>query len=175
MKPASPFFEPHFEARRLWTAALRSNEYPPSRVFLTLIMPTGEARYCCMGVACELFRERYPEMLQASTAVLCARGYACREFADNFELNQRFFLPEMVRRWLGLADRAGTFRQGFEHLGYGSLAEMGDEGRPFNELADLIDADAVRLADRADDALLPLLPFQFRRSTWGGLTRPHEC
>lgn len=46
-KPLTPA-----EARRLWVEALRSGEYEQGRTWLR-----ENDRYCCLGVACELYRK----------------------------------------------------------------------------------------------------------------------
>jgi len=49
------------EAIREWVAALRSGDFKQGRAFL--VLPAGfggseERTYCCLGVACEVFKER---------------------------------------------------------------------------------------------------------------------
>jgi hypothetical protein len=149
MPTRKPYRESPAEARRLWSAALRSGEYSRCRTFLMLKMPDGERRYSSFGVACELFRQRYPELLQRTDVVLVATQYHCAEYVTS-EGCERFHLPTLVCRWLGLTDCVGTLHNDFAYMGYGTLGEWEDvEVESFAQVADLIDASGLRTEDAA--------------------------
>lgn len=47
-------------------------------------------------------------------------------------------LPEKVRRWVGLNDASGEFENG-------SLVELNDNGKTFQEIADIIESEPAGL------------------------------
>jgi len=144
VRKVQPFQETPAEARRLWTESLRSGEYSEGQVFLHLSDGNGRIRNCCLGVACELFRKRYPESLETRDIALSAIGYVAVEFYDGSDVPQRFCLPNVVREWLGLADGWGHFKTPLPD-GTVSLADASDARYGFARLADLIDGDVLAL------------------------------
>jgi hypothetical protein len=135
-------------ARSIWASALRSGRYERCRTFLCLHTPTGDIRYSSFGVACEEFRKRYPTQSKVREVILAAAGYQCAEYGDGgTEKRERFYLPEAVRRWLGLADSAGSLQPHYSHLGYENFCELDDSNVDFDKLADLIDAGVLVTID----------------------------
>lgn len=106
---------------KTWVQALRSGKYTQAQGRLKVA-----GSYCCLGVACELYR------------IETGEG---DWYHDSF-LDQPAVLPGRVRDWLGLHDIEGA-------LGYGakqtSLAERNDMGDSFDEIANLIEAREVEL------------------------------
>jgi hypothetical protein len=132
------------EARRLWADALRSGEFVEGRVFLASRNGSGEMQHCCLGVACELFRARYPQLLHTRVIPLSATGYAAVEFREADGNGQRFALPDTVRKWLGLSDVHARLRYTVgEDAEITSLAEASDASFTFIDMARLIDSDSL--------------------------------
>jgi hypothetical protein len=130
--------------RGLWVAALRSGEYQQGHGRLAATQSRdGEVRFCCLGVACELFNEHHPdEQLPVEVreeGPLTVVSYAGR----------RTNLPARVREWLGLRDRSGVFHDEVGEMldvevpeaeaHGGSLAELNDLGVDFAAIADVIE------------------------------------
>lgn len=101
---------------QLWVQALRSGDYKQGRSALK--NPHG---YCCLGVACEVF-PGYPTPLTRKNN----DGYT--SYNNNYS-----FLPDIVRRWLGLSTKGG-------HYNGGSLVNDNDASKTFSEIADIIES-----------------------------------
>lgn len=101
-----------------WVAALRSGEFKQTRNRLHY----GDG-YCCLGVACELYRRE------------TGKG---KWDSNNFFLGKNVTLPLVVRESLQLRRDNGRF-------GSGGLATMNDDGRTFAEIADLIESEPAGL------------------------------
>lgn len=116
------------EAQQKWVEALRSGEYQQCRTQLCLLgadeKPSG---YCCLGVACELYRQ-YEGGLRVVDQV--DGGY--RRYDNNSAM-----LPEKVRRWLGLQTDNGFFGVSPDGV---TLAGKNDAGASFAEIADIIES-----------------------------------
>lgn len=127
-------------ARKAWIAALRSGKYEQTDEQLLRnnptydigdaddpnAVPTHKAGFCCLGVACDLFLK-----LEAPIGM--------RWDGDAFvwneqELPARGDLPNIVANWLGLHSSEGAQSDG------PTLAELNDNGKTFNEIADLLEA-----------------------------------
>jgi len=109
---------------KAWVAALRSGEFTQGRG--SLKSPEG---YCCLGVACELFRRAHPE----------EAGWVHYIRYDQFLLNESgntHALPLRVMHWLGLRDNYGVFQS---DIGEPSLAAMNDTNHTFEEIANMIE------------------------------------
>jgi hypothetical protein len=81
--------------------------------------------YCCLGVACELYRRE--------------TGRGEWDEVNNFCLGEHtkfFILPPPVKKWLGLASLDACFDNGPE-----GLTAMNDLGIPFPEIADKIESE----------------------------------
>lgn len=112
-----------------WVATLRSGRFTQGRRALNT-----NGQYCCLGVACELYREEFGE-----DALVRALDYENRVTYNGEE----YYPPERVREWLGLATRKGeathTLRVG-EHAG-DNLGSLNDEGATFEEIAILLEEE----------------------------------
>lgn len=103
-----------------WVEALRSDRFTQTKRFLR----TKEG-FCCLGVACELYREENGgEWTDAYTGIA-------------FESSVKT-LPDKVKDWLHLRSDNGSFRQG-------CLSQQNDQGMTFAEIADLIEQHADEL------------------------------
>jgi hypothetical protein len=109
------------EARKLWTAALRSGRYEQGHLYLSI-----DGKFCCLGVACELYLEQH------------------RDQMDVYSVSVRYYdgeyrrLPSSVQSWLGLTGFEGQHNQG-------SLSKMNDTGSTFAQIADFIDSEPAGL------------------------------
>jgi hypothetical protein len=110
------------ENAKKWVAALRSGEYLQARTHLR-----REYGFCCLGVACDLYAKSHPE------ADWERRGNLFRFMG---ELGT---LPNPVRKWIGLTDSCGIYN--FSHF----LVTDNDEGKSFNEIADIIESEPAYL------------------------------
>lgn len=110
------------ENAKQWVAALRSGEFKQGAGRLR-----KAENYCCLGVACELYRRQDPAGHQW-TEVL-KEVFNFMDKADS--------LPEPVRLWLGLTQPSGAYTADISI----SLAGKNDEGVTFTELADLIESE----------------------------------
>lgn len=101
------------EARKKWVEALRSGEYAQGEKCLF-----SNGRYCCLGVACEVFRkEEFDDREPIEGGTLCS-------------------YPN-VQKWLGLYGPNGRYGNYLES----SLIKLNDwEKKSFSEIADLIES-----------------------------------
>ena len=103
---------------RKWIEALRSGEFEQGQGALR----KGN-QYCCLGVACELYRREHPDSVAW----------------DLIGLNMTFYgkhstLPIRVRDWIGLRTIDGSYQRV-------SLINMNDDGYTFEEIADVIESE----------------------------------
>lgn len=106
------------EIKAKWTAALRSGDYQQGKGSLN-----DQGKFCCLGVLCDLAVK--DEVIGAPVI----DEYGTASYADNTA-----YLPAEVMEWAGVerADpSAGSFR----------LSWLNDDGAPFADIADRIDAN----------------------------------
>ena len=108
-----------------WIEALRSGEY--SQTERTLSDKDG---FCCLGVACKVYENETGNKLFVN------------EFG-NFIEETLIRDYKCVREWLGLSSHDGEFHQSTGGRIY--LTELNDEGKSFNEIADLIESEPLGL------------------------------
>ena len=115
------------ERRQRWLTALRSAEYKQAR--LRLYDPTTGG-YCCLGVACAIFSEELSivksSIEDTSDPIITYDGEAA-------------LLPASVQKHLGLRTSDGEISID------NSLTMLNDGGRPFSEIADIIERNTVSL------------------------------
>jgi hypothetical protein len=87
---------------------------------------TGEL-YCCLGVLCELAIKHGVTKKHGMTQY--GKGLVWR---DNY-------LPSEVQEWAGMNSSDGTL------MGEKALADLNDEGMPFEEIAKVIEKNWMRL------------------------------
>jgi hypothetical protein len=109
------------ENAKLWVSELRSGKYKQGRGFLHIL---ADDSYCCLGVACELAK---------------SAGVIDSEQRDGVEAYGEFrhtgYLPAKVCNWLGIESDVGQF-------GSSTLTKLNDNGMPFDQIADTIEAQA---------------------------------
>lgn len=113
-----------------WVSALRSGDYKQGKGLLR-----KDDKFCCLGVLCEL---------AVAAGVIGFEVNADPDDDDQYdgathiygEGENVHYLPDEVVTWAGIeyfnpVVPVGTFRK--------QLAQINDEGRPFSEIADLIE------------------------------------
>lgn len=120
-----------------WLAALRSGEFPQTQGHLR-----DHKGYCCLGVACEVYRRetgrgRWDEKLSQDMRYL---KFNVPPEAECGRMGFGTALPNEVKNWLGLADRAGSY-QPEGTLMPSSLAMQNDNGASFEQIAKLVETE----------------------------------
>ena len=149
---------PNKEAIREWVAALRSDRFKQGRAFLVLPAGLGgneERTYCCLGVACEVFKER----LNIHTVTDLSEGadptYLIREqdrvtsyywSEDNPDVREetvaRAVLPTVVAKYLGIS-RSPIVRT--SQYGRDELVGLNDDHEwTFKQIANAIEAEYLK-------------------------------
>ncbi len=122
-----------------WVAALRSGEYQQGEGYLLTSDEDEVKRYCCLGVACELYHQEHPDTsrwAKNSNFDNCVVFFI--EDGDDHD-SEETVLPSKVQDWLGLADGEGGYDGG-------SLIGLNDsEKYTFNKIADAIESEPNRL------------------------------
>lgn len=110
---------------KLWVAALRSGEYTQCAGRLHLKEPES---YCCLGVACDLFRRAGNEI-------------NINDSGPYVEYNHFSAVPpRRVQRWLGLNEQDGEFYDKAGDLC--NLTRLNDvHSWSFKQIADLIESE----------------------------------
>ena len=122
------------QARKLWVSALKGGYYKQTVGYLHT-KKDGQDKFCCLGVACELYKElegniNCEEQQNEDQTVI---GYGPLEGYISTQI-----LPPLVQNWLGLESDAGIF-QGNELEN--SLVDLNDSGFSFKEIADVIEKE----------------------------------
>lgn len=109
-----------------WVAALRSGKYTQGHGYLR----NEHNNFCCLGVLCEVAvkHEIIPEPHQSHE--LGAWHYGPGASDD-------VYLPDAVKEWAALDQRNPTVLLGEQDVL--KLAELNDDGEPFDAIADLIE------------------------------------
>lgn len=111
-----------------WVDALLSGEFKQGKGSLRRDDIDGK-RYCCLGVACELFRRE--------------TGRGSWDPADHrFVIDRHSFvgiLPPAVQTWLGLNSREGCFKGKVAHDA--DLTALNDMGETFERIAWVIQSE----------------------------------
>lgn len=111
------------EVKKKWVAALRSGKYKQGHGMLRK-NKGNDARFCCLGVLCNLHAEAHPEI-------------AAKQTSRAKYMGRNDFLPEAVKKWAGLKRVNPEVDVGERYLL--SLAELNDQGRDFKFIADVIE------------------------------------
>lgn len=110
------------EFAKRWVSALRSGAYQQGKGALC-----ANGKYCCLGVACEIYRIAYG--IDVGSDTRGRRTY----------YGEAMRLPNTVRNVLGLATRTGRYSYDM------SLASVNDRGGSFNQIANLIESQPAGL------------------------------
>ena len=141
------------ENAQKWVDSLRSGEFKQGIGKLRHAEDareiTPEDTFCCLGVACELYRRENPE---TSEWVNGHTGVNFRvsidpepEFHDECDID----LPPVVAKWLGLASVEGRYlvppQGGPRQLDFTYLTNDNDRGATFEEIATIIESEPTDL------------------------------
>ena len=111
--------EQQAENRRTWVEALRSGKYKQASGQLRI----GDA-FCCLGVACDI------------SGLGSWNEYS--EYSTHIDGGQGYKLPASLMDYLGLRTPTGDFEMT-------NLSSMNDNGKSFEEIADVIEREPERL------------------------------
>ena len=130
---------------------LRSGEYKQGQRGLRLKGAVGAPdTFCCLGVMCEM----------AVEAGVVERRNADPDdgtywYGDGDDIGNNIYLPEKVVDWAGIVsdiEKESSMdeyhyeqRGSFGESRFGSLAVMNDDGKPFLEIADWMEANVERV------------------------------
>ena len=116
------------ERRDRWAEALRSGEFEQNTGALRV-----NDKYCCLGVACELYRRETGEGRWTTEDYFWIDGEARNDL-----------LPARVAKYFGV-DRSSSFHEdGHED----QLSGLNDDGLPFDAIADVIEREPEGLVVR---------------------------
>jgi hypothetical protein len=117
------------KAAKQWVAALRSGKYQQC----TNGLRKGNT-YCCLGVANEISGlGKWIDDYAFQDATLAEAEVA----GEDKTYEEEFTSPD-VQEWLGLRTKDGS-------IGGITLAELNDDGVPFDEIADIIEKHAHQI------------------------------
>jgi hypothetical protein len=121
-------------ARKRWVKALRSGKYQQGQSYLCTDNgwegQYGDPRYCCLGVSAEI--EGLPAKFHLSN------GDEGQWFFDYPGDGTQDAMPDnqWFNKTYGFEANSSSYRNGIA----GKLADMNDEGRSFDEIADFIES-----------------------------------
>lgn len=133
------------DAAKLWVEALRSGKFAQAHRALRRDDARDTPHYCCLGVACELYRQAHPDISRWEAVPDHNRGamaFVTRdEDAPLNTLTSTTFLPPAVKNWLGLTSDNGEFShcRGVDRS-QTSLTRLNDSGHEFPYIADVIES-----------------------------------
>lgn len=112
-----------------WIDALRSGEYKQQTGGLATDDLHGNAKFCCLGVLCDLYVKSNP----AAEAEVGIRFRPCPGTGHSIGIVDYYgdscFLPYTIEKWAGVPY---ALQQ--------DLAELNDNGATFNEIANNLEA-----------------------------------
>lgn len=127
-----------------WVEALRSGEFRQVQQRLRGLnneVHGPEFRYCCLGVACELYKQAHPGIAQWDEDHIFYPDIneGEDEYGDPDPEGSEDQLPFTVMNWLGLHHNGGNY--GDPENEEESLIHKNDSGSTFQEIADLIESE----------------------------------
>jgi hypothetical protein len=132
------------EVAKKWVKALRSGKYKKGTGYLKQYNKKNEARYCCLGVLCELYNG---SMKKNHKKTLKTRNQE-HDFDYNNGVilfnNKYGSLPNVVKKWAGMKDSTGEFLYKIkdkygEYKNNENLSVLNDTGRKFSTIANTIE------------------------------------
>ena len=122
--------------RAAWVEALRSGNYKRTTGALS-----EDGKYCCLGVACEVYNKLIPDKLEIGNSFYNRKTYD----------NAVTLLPEKVKEAFGFNSFDGRFEESNENFALAkkvtkstnecTLATLNDSGGTFKKIADLIELE----------------------------------
>lgn len=126
--------------RKKWADALRSGKYKQGRYALHKKYADGADAYCCLGVACDLFKDEVGGLSIVEMAPPPEATEVKRVRYDGADQ----YLPKKIAEYLNI-DIAGCYKE------FGSLTSVNDSGVPFTEIADIIESDRLQDSIKLED------------------------
>lgn len=120
-----------------WLERLRDPEIKQGRGTLKAEVD-GEMLYCCLGVLCEIAVEE--GIIKESTFNEESNSYAYQNGVntEGHPIVEFGVLPSNVARWAGFGGDVNPWISGA-----GGLAAMNDDGKSFNDIADIIEENIL--------------------------------
>jgi hypothetical protein len=117
----------NLEIKTKWLAALRSGEYSQTRANLR-----DSEGFCCLGVLCDIYSKENE----------VSWGPPKKPYYSHLTMGGMMSLPpEAVVEWSGLDRRSPIIDEAINRTGFMSeLTVLNDDGMPFSQIADLIEA-----------------------------------
>lgn len=135
---------------KLWVKALRSGKFKQTKAALrrTTTIPGGDpAGFCCLGVACEVYRKATGDGVWKQATPPVSKNVIAF-IIKNEEATAR--LPSKVRDWLGLQNSTGFYGyKGNVAIGE-ELTVKNDNGADFARIADIIESEPEGLFKKED-------------------------
>lgn len=125
------------EARTKWVEALRSGKFTQGKGRLQ----REDGSYCCLGVACEI----YSQLTKNGEWTYFLGIPSINPVFRSGNEHANAYLPETVRKWLGLFDRTGKLVN--LETTNDSLAKRNDLGTTFEEIATMIESGEVQTVE----------------------------
>ena len=129
---------------KMWVSALRSGVYVQARGSLRVESQELGTKFCCLGVACDLYSKSVGE------GSWTEEGWFELRNSHGLDTNgSDVFLPEDVMEWLGLSHVQGKFFNRVETSGGlltglkedNSLTDMNDNDSTFEDIAKIIEEE----------------------------------
>lgn len=105
------------EIAKKWVKALRSGKYKQGKGFLR----TTKNEYCCLGVLCEIHRTVHKK-----------NKWVTKD-GVKFYMQTEAALPKTVMKWANVKRQFGSLSSET------TLAALNDNGKTFNQIADIIE------------------------------------
>jgi hypothetical protein len=121
-----------------WVAALRSGRYKQGEGYLAK-RERGEMKFCCLGVACDLFSDRVNLLYYDDAGY---RTYYQWQSVRDTRWAEKWVacLPRPVADLLGIGTNPTIKAAGYVQ----TLSGLNDRGRPFETIADLIENEFLK-------------------------------
>ncbi len=121
---------------KMWVSALRSGVYVQARGSLRVESQELGTKFCCLGVACDLYSKSVGE------GSWTEEGWFELRNSHGLDTNgSDVFLPEDVMEWLGLSHVQGKFFDEGVEAGTDSLTDMNDNDSTFEDIAKIIEEE----------------------------------
>lgn len=132
--------EEKIEVYKEWIEALRSNKYNQTRHALKVKTSNTECSYCCLGILCEIERERF-ELKEYEPKPIEQDPDDYSTYEQNYYYDETdYVVPIKARKLLGWKESNQT---GETSLGI-NLADMNDRGDSFSDIANTIEQDYLK-------------------------------
>ena len=128
------------QVKNLWVEALRSGDYQQGRNYLIESETFSNPNYCCLGVLCELYRERVGGSWEYQPEENEAYSFVAKDGEEGRDAST-ICLPSSVMEWAELPDSDPSVEAGDELLPLASytLSALNDAGKNFEFIANIIE------------------------------------